>query len=681
MAGVKDVVISAQALDGVWDVLGANSARGVFPENVVLEADAWGPSRASFNLRRDPARPWPDIGAFTPIEIEVGGTLVWDGRVQETPSQIAERVINVQCEGWQYHLDDDVYERVYVHNDLTAWKDQRAFLAANLVINSAAGKVQNDNGVITLGWAGGDTIVSNQGVAVTLDLGPSSSARRVVIPWDRTGGQADTLAFVVAHDTADWNVLNENLVASFALNGATSGTFTGTTASPRRYVTVLVYYNGPGGAFAADVTLRLRSALVFADAAYESGNASILKASDVALDALTRATVLLSTDRSGMQATSLNIPTFAPSEPLTARQAWERVDAYHDWVKQIAVGRRPIYKPKPSTPIIEVGVWSAATDEDASANSGEDIYNRTVIAGQTPAGQPARVKRAATGAFSDPATPQLTNPSFATNLTGWTVRHDGSIVRDTGVFDTTPASMRVTTGTTTEEGGDTTSWTTPLELGGVYQIVARIRREAAATAFVCFLDTYLFDTLLPADLPAGQFATYRSSAFFPTLGSPLAPKLTMAFNGPAATLLGYIDSIVLYYTKPTLPDRRGFRRTKILPVSNALPPDNVAANVIADTWLSGHKTTPFKGSSTMVGNGAARDILTGEDIPPERLLLKTMELIRFNDRADPDTGGHGRDGRIVGVSYSAATDTAQVTIDNSRASFEALMARLDLLGS
>jgi hypothetical protein len=86
-----------------------------------------------------------------------------------------------------------------------------------------------------------------------------------------------------------------------------------------------------------------------------------------------------------------------------------------------------------------------------------------------------------------------------------------------------------------------------------------------------------------------------------------------------------------------------------------------------------------EGTVTLVGNGSVRDVLTGEDVPLERLLTKTGQLIRFSDRTDPDTGGHARDGRIANVSYNPGTDTAVITVDSARSSFEAFIARLDLL--
>jgi hypothetical protein len=681
VAGRKDVVIRAQALDGVWDVLGAGAARGVFPEDVVLEVDPWGPSKASFNLRRNPARPWPDLGAFTPVEIEVGGMTVWDGRVLDTPSRVAERIISVQPEGWQYHLDDDVYPRGYVHNDLAAWKDIRSHPSGALGANRAAAAFQTNasDGMIVITYPSAVAATAGAYGAVFLDLGPGSLAAGLSADYE-TSNNSSASTFVCRGDAPDLNGPANDLANSTLTTLGASGTFRGAFPTPSRYIVMFMQH--PGAVTpAADYWVRIKRVQVFTNDAWRSADVSILKASDVALDALATATMLLSADRSGIQATSFNIPTFWPDEPVTPRQAWERADAYHSWVKQIAVGRRPIYKPQPSAPRIEVGNWSAATDEDASANSGEEIYNRAFITGQTPDGQAVRAKRGSIGTFDSAAPVQLSNPSFDVNTTGWSnFIGTGVIARDTGVFDTSPASLRATSdaiiGTATPA---TSSWATPVEPGAAYRIFARIRRQAACTDFIFNVNTYFSDHHGIADLPAGQFANYLSPIITPDFSRQLTPQLLFQFFGPINTILAYIDTVIIYQTKPTIVDRRGFRRTKTLPVSNTLPSDLVAAYSIGDTWLPDHKTTPFKGTVSITGNGAARDILTGEDLPPERLLLMGGELILFNDRPDPDTGGHGRVGRIVGVKYVAAEDRAEVTIDNSRQSFEALLARYGVL--
>jgi hypothetical protein len=68
-------------------------------------------------------------------------------------------------------LEDDLYERAYVHTRLSDWRDQRSFLGANLALFLASGKVESESGTIVIGYANGDYVASGQYVGVTLDLG------------------------------------------------------------------------------------------------------------------------------------------------------------------------------------------------------------------------------------------------------------------------------------------------------------------------------------------------------------------------------------------------------------------------------------------------------------------------------------------------------------------------------
>ena len=66
-------------------------------------------------------------------------------------------------------------------------------------------------------------------------------------------------------------------------------------------------------------------------------------------------------------------------------------------------------------------------------------------------------------------------------------------------------------------------------------------------------------------------------------------------------------------------------------------------------------------------------------VAAEQMLLRTGELIRFSDRIDPDTGAQGRDGKIVEASYKVDDNSVELTIDSSRAGFEALLNRLGVV--
>jgi hypothetical protein len=135
-----EAIVRLEALDGVWETCGVDRLRGLHPQGIQPTWNDWGPDGLSFQLHRDPGAIYPDLSAFTPCEVEIGGRVIWDGRVRETPSD--DNAISVQGLGWQYHLDDDTYERVYVHTRLTDWQDLRSYLGCRLDFCTQAGFVE-----------------------------------------------------------------------------------------------------------------------------------------------------------------------------------------------------------------------------------------------------------------------------------------------------------------------------------------------------------------------------------------------------------------------------------------------------------------------------------------------------------------------------------------------------------
>ena len=313
-----------------------------------------------------------------------------------------------------------------------------------------------------------------------------------------------------------------------------------------------------------------------------------------------------------------------------------------------------------------------------SANAGEDIYNRVIVQGAAATGEPMIVERSAAqgpGVVGEPVTsPAPDNPSFATNTASWTPSTGTTITRDTGVFDTSPASAyweRPAAPLQMLAKGDTLTetFTGTFEAGVMYMLTAKLGRLVALESSL----TVQFG--VDADYGQATWSAGLSYEMQTVAWTPSADTsgvtLTLMANG--ATRWS-IDSLALTVAKPTLVDRRGFRRTHILPVKASLTTE--LATQVATVWLDAHKTTPFKGTATITGDSAARHITTGAGVPPEQLLLHTGELLRLADRIDPDTGGQGRDGRIAEVTYVSATDTATITLDSSRASHEALLQRL-----
>lgn len=438
--GAKDVSVRLQSLDGVWEVCGSDHARGIIPENVELRSDQWGSSRATFDLRRNPKEFWPDIGAFTPVEIEIGGARVWSGRVSETPVRDStDSVISVQCEGWQAHLDDDIYERIYVQTNLTEWKDARSAPGATLTSLTAAPQVQVGDGVLSLTWPA--ATATNGRAAAILDLGPNSTAARVVIDWSMTAGAANRALYFGYGTSPDASVATGATIYSAV--GASSGTYSYTLPTASRYIFLM--HDANSHTPTADEVAKFTSIQVFASTAYESGASSILKSDQVIKDALTSASVLFSADRTQIATGTFNIPEFAPSEPRTPRAVWEAVDAFEDRYKKITVDKVPVYKAKPTYPEVEVGAWSGMEFEDSAANSGDDIYSRVIVTGDQPNGTPLRITRSQsqqTGAlYTAASSPAFTNPGFETNTTGWTAT-GSTITRSTSVFDAGTASGR-----------------------------------------------------------------------------------------------------------------------------------------------------------------------------------------------------------------------------------------------
>lgn len=680
---VKDAVIRLRALDGTWETAGTDRARGVFAENLELDWDGWGPKTASFDLKRSPRTPWPDIAAFTDVEIEIAAVQVWKGRVRETPARDgADRSMNVQCDGLQAHLDDDVLVPAYVHTRLSDYRDVRSNLTATLTRFKTNGTVQADRGAIVLGFPNGAAVATNDCVGVLIDLGPSALGKRIVLDYSNQGVAAGFYSvFATGVDTpADLFTGGDNITGSF--DPATAAlTKAGSSTNGRRYIGVVMYRTGAAATEAADRLIRITGMQTFTATAYESGNLSILKASQVIPDALTRGTVLLDPDRTLIATTSFSIPDLFTTEQRTPREVIDAANAYHDYVTKVDERGRPVFQPKASAPLVEVGAHTALEIEDSSANSGNDIYNRVLVTGQSAAGDPVVVQRTAgqqTGATLIPvSTPVPDNPSFATNTASWTVTN-GLITRDTVTFHSSPASGKFTAGS----GGGAnllTTLTGTFEAGVTYALQFAYKADVASRNLLVYFGStadVAAWTITPTVVAVTSSFGVHTVTWTPAVDTS-GGSLRVAMGGIVAAV-DYIDSLALFRAGGTLVDRRGFLRTKVLQVSSMLDTSGAIGAQLGDTFLSNHKTAQFKGTARIVGP-TAREILTGRSIQPEQLGMRTGELLRFSDRIDPDTGAVGRDGRIAAVKYRLAEDDAMVTIDNTSQNFESLLARLAVI--
>ena len=702
MSQNKETVVRLQALDGQWEVCGVERLRGITPDISPMVTGPWGPDTAGFDLRRDPKAIWPDLRTWTPCEIEIGGIVIWDGYVKGAPSRDGvDQVMSVQCQGWQYHLDENIYRRTYVHDRITDWKDARSVPTQDLTLYATAGSVQAGEGSVLLGWPSGAVVAANARVGITLDLGPGPAdvaAAASVLTQGVTGQPATSptvYLFVRGHELPAEGPNYADLVSggnALSVLGTNPNALRGAFTTAYRYVTIFLYAP-TGGTFAGDCSLQIQFARIFTDDGFRipGGDASVLTSPLVIADALDRATLRLSDDRSRIDPTnsvSFGIPSLAPAAERTPREMWESSNAYYDYRSQIAIGRIPIYEPRPSVAEIEVGNWSAMEADGITPQSDEEIYNRVVVTGTTPAGTLIRVERFAGHDEDAPFTAlsglSAPNPTFDANATGWSGLVGGAITRTTtaGEFDSSPAGGKFTVSSGIQPGYATTTLLGTAKRGRVYRITARIRTATTNTFMAPSMAINDTGPASPAEAEVqfpvstgGGFITARllwcpkvdttnPVVYFATISDGVTPSIV------------YIDSMQVEISAATLVDRQGFVRSKELQVRSPLPADGIAAAMIGDAFLRAHSRTAFKGPIKLTGDHSVRHVLTGVPVPLERLQFYTHKLLRFNDRIDPDTSAQGRDAQIEQVTYDPKTNEATVTMDEQRAGFEALMERL-----
>lgn len=692
---MKQTTISVQDISGTWAQIGAGRLRGIQPSDIELSADTWGAKDATFTLTRELFVPWPEIQAFAPVEVTVGGVIVWRGRIVDAPTNSATRSISVRCEGWQAHLDDDQYERVYVHTDITQWQDARSFLDADLTLWKASGVVTTGDGAISLSWPVGTEFPATASVGVVLDLGPSTKGVSTVeLTYRRLTGTptAVVLACRSANDIAN---LRGGTVTDgftpFAINTSTTTpqTVEASVANNQRYVCVLIRCDTTYTPTLEDGII-IDAVQVFTDAAYESGGVSVLRGDTIIKDALNTATIKLSADQSLIDSTgsSFYIPEFAPSGPRTPRQAIESVNAFYDWRTRIDESDRFVFEDRTGeAPAVSVGRWGSSSFEDASSASGDEIFNKAIVSGQDAANQPIReivTSGDLSGAiYEDITVDHLANPGFEVDTSGWaattstitrsnTAAHTGTY---SGRWDNTGASDALASGDILE-----VTLTGTFLAGVRYHIYPWMRTSSGTTTAMGFqVGDFTTGDVTPNvynHLPWSVGSTFSvpSHAYKTWIPKATTSNVKYRFTDLGSGKYFYIDDMTIEASLPTIVDRRQFTRAHTLDASFMLT--DSSANRLGKIYLEAHRTTPFKGQGQAVGHNALRDYTTGQPLGPERLLTLTDRQMFFDDRLDPDTGAVGRVGRIVNVRYTPATDTASFDIDNSRKDFDALLERL-----
>lgn len=396
-----EVTVRLKAPNGTWETCGVDRVPGVVPESVRLTANDWGSESASLLLRRHPNDIYPDLSAWTPCEVAIAGQDVWAGDIKETPTRDGDDFgINVIGQGDQFRLDDDSFERSWAHAKLTDLQDARSFPSTNLANYTTGWEVGAGDGAIRMALPAGATAAAGKACSVILDTGDTVGVKRVVLTY-LYGGKAGLSLYVANAATSP--TAEDELILFDGTPMANTTNVGQSFTTPRRYLELLLS-NQSGATMTGDETswVLLTGVQVFRDTAYESGGASILKPSDVVKDSLTACYTGLSTDTSLIQASTFSLPEFTTQlDGMSPREVMQAVNAVEGWVTKVGLDKRVIYKPRPTAPLWEIGNWSGAEFEDASAGSGQEIYNKAYVTGTGPDGQRVRSTRTQTGTVLD----------------------------------------------------------------------------------------------------------------------------------------------------------------------------------------------------------------------------------------------------------------------------------------
>lgn len=727
--------IRVEVTEGRWETLGVDRYAGIRPEGIAPTFNDWGPDGLSFTLRRDPHVDYPDLTEFTPVELVSGERTVWDGFLIDTPSAGDGEGLAVNALGWQYVLDDPSIPVTYVHDRLDDWQDARTLTAwrdGSLMPDNYV--VGREGGILTMGVSSGTVFTTETAVGVILDLGPDVGAflaggagdergvpgsAAIAVRVHRNGAvipagvklYARSLIFPTpGHNSGAFaNLLASGFVPNYsdAFNpdantlgtaAASLSTLTGTFAVGGRYVALFLYNAGATYTAGANDYVIVSGIRVATNAAYLSGGASVLKASDVMSDVALRAP-LLSRDTSLITTTSVAIPHLSwKDSDATLRQIAETANAFHGYRTRIRPGRRFEFTPQANRPLLAVNLGRGATFRDASTNSGRDSYNHVIARGRSGSGAPLRLHR-----WTDPgdrgkaAAPSITNASADANTSGWTA-NSGQIVRDAGVYRSSPGSFQVLTAAGGGQAGTIVSnvgtIAGPLLAGRRYRLRLWLRlpvytfqnlhvwgritiRGSGGYGYVQAMAA--FDN--HPELDGGNVWFSKDLVFTagwdaPTPYDVTSPQIVIyAACAPsiAGGLLLNFDDVELVELNSTALDRRRRERTKVIDVGPSVDP--VALAALADVELAARSRAAMKGELAVTLDDVVRFLPNGRPVAMDELGDYVGELIQLDNLVDPDTGAIGRAGIIRGVNLT--DDAATVTLDNDRGSFEALIGRME----
>lgn len=386
--------VHVRVLDGTWQVLGRGALRGIQPVVTSVAADGWGSSRLELTLRRDPSATWPDLFAFTDVDYYRDGVLVWSGRIRETPTRgnADQWEIAVSCEGWQAHLDDDLYRPLYVSADQGAWRDVRDLLSTDLAVFTSPWQVSNTDGGITISLAKDVDLTAFRRGGVIFDAGPDATVQRLAGTVSHGDWEGAAILYAKTSNTLPVDMTSSTALRTISTAAGTAQAISTTFGTPGRYV--LLFVDQDGTALTGDANwLRFDSLLVAGSTAYESGGASTLTADDVVVDALSVAP-LLDQATSQIGVASFAIPSYAPQQYVTPREAIDAANAYEGWSARVDRYRRLWFAAYPTDATIE----TLGDLDDSAPTSVDDVYTRVLVETTDGAGVNVTADRATTSA-------------------------------------------------------------------------------------------------------------------------------------------------------------------------------------------------------------------------------------------------------------------------------------------
>jgi hypothetical protein len=695
--------IRVQVADGVWETLGVDRHQGIYPEGIAPTWDAGGPAGMAFNLKRSPDEVLVDLEEFTPIEyLPDGERVTWSGFTIETPGSPDDQTVAVNALGWQFHAEDDPVKALYVHEDLSVWQDIRQRLEADLTrVGTAAGVAQADGGGIVIGWPKGVDLGGSAPYAgVIFDAGEEPDYWPAAIAVDYVkntlvGGWGRLIVRNsdspnIAVDATDYeDVISRATTEANGVYPNVAATFT----TKRRYVAVIAFYDGAGFSGTGEDDLWTLTGIRLAGkAAYLAGGVSILKASDVIADAYARVP-LLSKDTSLIAPTTLALRHFTATDE-SPRAIGDRVNGYHVHRLKVDHLRRVVFQPQSDRPVLAVDLAKpGARWRDASVNNGRSIYNKVLVRGRTGSGVELRIVRYSAHLWPTRSvalvSPAPTNPGFEVNSAGWvkvsrsisktrTGSGCGEVLLGAGLVNTSQAGEASFTGSDFI-AGFTYRFDVFVAIEGPSSASGnRLFAELVAGVPGATNDVALAVTQLPGlDTYGLASVLWWPRTTYPAASVKLQVRGFRSLEDRSSITSVRVDDLAVSRIVATSPDRRGFARTYTLDVQAPTDLEGMAA--LGDAFLRLHAYTPLAGDVEITADGAVTRVGSEDPVPLGDLGIYTGELILLRNLIDPDTGDLGRVGIIKTVGKSG--DRATIALDNERANFQGLLARMGAVGA